>query len=300
MSAWRRLELPTWGLLVLCYAGWGLSTTWIAGHALPLAILGVALSGALHSSLSHEVLHGHPTPWRRVNATLVFPALTLVVPYLRFEATHLAHHHEESLTDPYDDPETNFRDPAVWARLGPGMKLLLRFNNTLAGRMLVGPLLGTAGFVLRERRAASCGESAVLRGWLWHVPAVAVVALWQGYVSDLPLWGLIAGAYGALSILKIRTFLEHQAHERSSGRTVIVEDRGILSWLFLNNNLHVVHHMHPRRAWYDLPALYRKKQAHYQRRNGGYVYRNYAEIFRRYFCHVKDPVAHPLWRSPGE
>ncbi len=30
---------------------------------------------------------------------------------------HMAHHRDAILTDPYDDPESNYLDPAVWARL---------------------------------------------------------------------------------------------------------------------------------------------------------------------------------------
>ncbi|MEL6683026.1 MAG: fatty acid desaturase, partial [Pseudomonadota bacterium] len=103
-------------------------------------------------------------------------------------------------------------------------------------------------------------------------------------------------AYLVMSLLKLRTFLEHQAHERASGRSVVIEDRGPFALLFLNNNLHVVHHMHPSVPWYDLPALYRLRKDHYLRRNGGYVYRSYGEVFARYFWRRKDPVAHPLWR----
>jgi fatty acid desaturase len=66
--------------------------------------------------------------------------------------------------------------------------------------------------------------------------------------------------------------------------------------LFLNNNLHVVHHMHPRTAWYRLPALYRSRKDHYLRRNGGYFYASYGQVLRQYFLTPKDPVAHPLWR----
>ena len=79
-------------------------------------------------------------------------------------------------------------------------------------------------------------------------------------------------AYAALSILKIRTFLEHQAHERARGRTVIIEDRGPLAWMFLNNNLHVVHHMHPKMPWYRLPELFRSNRERYLSRNDGYIF----------------------------
>jgi fatty acid desaturase len=68
-------------------------------------------------------------------------------------------------------------------------------------------------------------------------------------------------------LLRIRTFLEHRAHEAARARTVIIEDRGPLSVLFLNNNFHAVHHMHPAVPWYRLPAVYRANRAHYLRRS---------------------------------
>ena len=36
---------------------------------------------------------------------------------------------------------------------------------------------------------------------------------------------------------------------------MIIEDRGPLSLLFLNNNYHVIHHIHPRVPWYKLPYV---------------------------------------------
>ena len=53
-------------------------------------------------------------------------------------------------------------------------------------------------------------------------------------VSEMPFWAYLLSAYLGLSLLKIRTFLEHQAHEKARGRTVIIEDRGPLALLFLN------------------------------------------------------------------
>ena len=77
--------------------------------------------------------------------------------------------------------------------------------------------------------------------------------------------------------------------------TVVIEDRGLLSMIFLNNNLHVVHHMHPQTAWYDLPKMFAENREHYLKRNDSYYYRSYAQIFRAHFLRTKDPVPHPLW-----
>ena len=83
--------------------------------------------------------------------------------------------------------------------------------------------------------------------------------VWLVTISPMPFWAYALAVYVALSILKIRTFLEHRAHADPAARTVIVEDRGPLALLFLNNNLHVVHHAHPGVPWYALPALYRAR-----------------------------------------
>ncbi|ASP19109.1 fatty acid desaturase [Antarctobacter heliothermus] len=291
----RGLEWPTLVLLALCYALWALGTTVGAAMWLPLGMVMVVIGAALHSSLTHEMLHGHPFTSPVWNAVLVFPALSLVVPYLRFKDTHMAHHRDAILTDPYDDPESNFMDPKVWGRLPRWGRALLRVNNTLAGRMLLGPLIGTLGFVMWDARALRRGDRRVALGWLLHVPAVGVVVWWMVAVGQMPVWAFLVSTYAALSVLKIRTFLEHRAHETAQARTVIIEDRGLLALLFLNNNFHIVHHMHAMVPWYRLPALYRENRDRYLSRNGGYRYATYGEVFRRYFWRAKDPVPHPLY-----
>ena len=290
----REIEWPTFGVLAVCYGLWLVAVFGLSQVSLPLAIVIVILMGTQHSSLTHEVIHGHPTPWRAVNAMLVFPPLTLAIPYLRFRDQHLAHHHDEIITDPYDDPETNYLDPAIWARTHPLMRRIMQVNNTLAGRILIGPAVGLWGFWGGDIRAIRAGDRAALWGWLLHLPPLALV-IWVISLSPMPLWAYVLATYFSISLLKIRTFLEHRAHDKARGRTVVVEDRGLFSLLFLNNNFHVVHHMHPRTAWYDLPGLYKSRREHYLARNDGYRYANYAEVFARYFWRAKDPVPHPLW-----
>lgn len=280
---------PTLGLIVGVYACWALALYLPVWAAVPV----LALLIAQHSSLQHEALHGHPFASQGLNDTLVYPPLGLIVPYARFKATHLAHHRDAIITDPYDDPESNYLDPQVWSRLPGPVRALLRLNNTLAGRLALGPLIGTIAFLRSESRS---GDPGVARVWGWHLPAVLGVLLVVA-ASPLPLWAYLVAAYLGMSLLKLRTFLEHQAHDRASARSAIVERGGVFGLLFLNNNLHLVHHMHPQVPWYRLPALYRARAAHYQRRNGGYVYRSYGQVIRRYLFAAKDPVAHPLFQG---
>lgn len=287
------VEWPTLALLVLCYALWAVGTTWAAALSLPLGMAVTLLGLVLHSSLQHEVLHGHPFRNPHLNHLLVFLPVGLAFPYGRFRDTHLDHHRDEHLTDPYDDPETNFLDPKVWARLSRPVRALLRFNNTLFGRMLVGPAIGYALFLRADLAAIRAGNRRVLRDWLLHGAGLALVALWLSWAS-MPFWAYLVSAYGALSVLKIRTYLEHRAHDIPRGRSVIVERGGILGFLFLNNNLHALHHARPKVAWYRLPGLYRDRRDELLRRNDGYHYRSYGQIFRAYFLRAKDPVPHPL------
>ena len=290
-------DWPTLAMIFFCYGFWAAATLWLPGISIFLAILVTAVLIGFHSSLQHEVIHDHPFRNRLLNAALVFPSLNLAIPYLRFRDTHLAHHRDADLTDPYDDPESNYVDPLVWARLPLPVRLALRVNNTLIGRLAFGPLIGQISFMRGDAGLIRDGDRAVLRGWLWHLPAAGIVLAWVLWIGTMPLWAYAIAAYLGLSMLKLRTFLEHQAHESARGRTVVIEDRGFFAWLFLNNNYHVVHHMHPKVPWFQLPALFRDNRDKYMRRNHGYYYRSYAEVIGRYLFRPKDPVAHPIWRG---
>jgi len=290
-----RVEWPTLALIVIAYFVWAIGLFWLPLLWMPLAFAAVLAGIVLNSSLQHEVLHGHPFPGHTMaGAALVYPALNLCIPYERFRDTHLKHHLDSNLTDPYDDPESNYMDPGVWQGLNAPLRGLLRANNTLFGRILLGPAISQVVFMKSDLREIRGGDLLVLRAWAGHLVSVVAI-LWLVSLSPMPVWLYLIAAYLGLGVLKIRTFLEHQAHEKVRGRTVVIEDRGPLAFLFLNNNFHVVHHMHPRLPWYRLPELYFANREKYLSRNDGYRFRNYAEVFRAFFWRAKDPVPHPLW-----
>lgn len=289
------VEWPTLLMMVATYGVWGLGTAalWQVSALLALGVTTLAI--AQFSSLQHEVLHGHPFRNRAWNEALVFAGITLFIPYGRFRDTHLAHHHDPILTDPYDDPESNFMDPVAWARISRLRQVLLRFNNTLLGRIVVGPAFSIQAVVTGDLAAIVAGDRAVAVAWLLHVPGLVMVFGWLHLVGTMPVWAYFLAAYAGFGLLKIRTFLEHRVHEDPRARSVVIEDRGWLALLFLNNNFHSVHHCSPNVAWYRLPSLYAAKREHYLKRNEGYVFASYGEVFRAYFFRAKDPVPHPLW-----
>ena len=295
----KRIEWQTLLVLAGCYGVWVFGVTTVAAWSVWLAVPIVALAICLQSSLRHEAIHGHPTPWPVVNTILISPAFDLLVPYGRFRDTHLAHHLDAKLTDPYDDPESNYFDPVIWERVPRWAQRVLQANNTIAGRLVLGPLLGMITFVRGDWALIRRCVPGVLAAWAWHGVGVIVVIVVLWVWGAMAWWAYGVAVYLSMSLLKLRTFLEHRAHDLSRARTAIVEDRGLLAFLFLNNNLHVVHHMHPNVAWYDLPARYRAGRARYLASNESYVYSSYGAVIRQYFWRGKDPVAHPLypWRG---
>ena len=105
-------------------------------------------------------------------------------------------------------------------------RTLYRFNNTLAGRMLIGPVLSMATFYRTDIRAMLRGDRAIWRAYVLHAAGLAPVILWAMMVSTVPLWAYLFACYCAHAILRIRTYLEHRAHDHVGARTVVIEDRG--------------------------------------------------------------------------
>jgi fatty acid desaturase len=294
-----RLEWPTLGLIALTYGSWAAAGLWLWPIAPLLALAVMAVLAALQSSLVHECLHGHPTANSRVNEALVALPLYLVYPYRRYRATHMAHHHDPRLTDPFDDPESYYRARWQVRAMPRALRALLTANTTMLGRLILGPWIAAVGFFASELRLAVANAPGLRRAWALHLPAVALVlaAVWA---MGIPLWAYVLGVvWPSLSLIAIRTYAEHRWHEDPSGRTIIVE-RSPLAWLFLHNNLHIVHHLNPKVAWYALPALYAARRAEFRAANHGYWYPDYWTLFRAHALRAKEPLAHPALRlEPG-
>jgi fatty acid desaturase len=182
------------GLLAVCYAAW-LGATWSYSLIGPwVLVVLIAPLVTLHSSLQHEALHGHPTRSARLNEALVFLPVGLLFPYRRFKTLHLRHHNDETLTDPYDDPESFYLAAADWRKLPGGIQKVLDFNNTFAGRFTIGPLVMLVGFMASEVRLIRRGDRQVLGAWACHAAGVAAVLVWTAFCG-IPLWLYAAAAY---------------------------------------------------------------------------------------------------------
>lgn len=282
-------------LIVFCYFTAG--TLVVNPFGLPLIpqmLLLIPLI-TLHSSLQHECLHGHPFQSQRLNDLIIYPSIGIFLPYFRFKDLHMKHHHNAALSDPYEDPESYYLTAEEWEKLGWIKRQLFRFNNTLSGRMLVGPALSIWRFTTKDVME---GDAKIRRVWLAHILTMAALLSLVAVYGSLPVWAYLICCYGGYSLLTVRTFLEHQAHESIRARTVINEDRGLFAFLFLNNNLHVVHHAYPALAWYRLPSFFKAHRDRFITMNRGYYFQSYAEIFRKFAFKTKEPVAYPL--APGK
>lgn len=290
VSAW---EWPTLALAALIYGGWLAVTA--AWTLLPASLAAALLAWlvAWQSSLQHEIIHGHPTPSRRLNRALGWPPLGLWLPFELFRRAHLRHHREPWLTDPIEDPESAYLTAAVWERLGPAGRGLRRFNLTLAGRLSLGPFLTLGTVWGSEARRVAAGDRADLGVWLRHLAGAAAVLAWLA-AAGVPIWayGLFCALPG-LALTRLRAFAEHRFADEPEHRTAIVEGSWLFGPLFLFNNLHVVHHRWPGVPWYRLPALYRERRDWYVARNGGLVYRGYGDVARRFLLRPHDLPVHP-------
>lgn len=287
-------EWPTLAALAGCYILWFFSVLWHAQLGF-WWVLPAVYATTLHSSLQHEMLHGHPTRSLRFNELLVFPALGLFIPYRRFRYLHLRHHRDEYLTDPYDDPESWYLSGSQWGTTGFVLRALLNLNGTLAGRIVLGPALSLYAFCSSEADLIRRGKRHVVRDWGYHGIGLVFVIFVLVQV-ELPLWQYaLLVAYPAFSLLMIRTFIEHRAAQQVGHRSAIVETGWCMSLLYLNNNLHALHHRYPTLSWFRLPAIWSNERTSVLEENGHYHFTGgYLSIAKRWLFCQREPVRHPF------
>lgn len=289
-----KIEWPTWLLLVATYGTWIILTlnwTAIPGWILWL-IAGYTV--ALHSSLQHEAIHGHPTRNVRLNLALAWPPLSLWLPIELYLENHMRHHRNE-LTNPESDPESFYLPREKWLGLKPWQQRLLIANNSFLGRLLIGPFLVTGQQWREEYRRLAGGDYGHAGILARHAASVAVMLFWLLAVCEMPLYlYLLAFVWPGTSMMLMRSFLEHRHDPDEARRTALVDGCPLTRLLFLNNNYHWVHHYYPGLAWYRIPTVARQQREEVLARNGNYVYSGYWEIARRYLL---KPWTHPAYPS---
>lgn len=291
-----RVEWPTVWIALAVYLPivGSLAAVWLQAAPWWAAAPVLAWCVAWQASLQHEVIHGHPTPWRWMNRLIAGPPLLVFVPFDRYRDSHLAHHTDARLTDPLDDSESWYVTAERWRRAGRVERSLRWTMNTLAGRVVLGPLWLMAQAVVTDSRDLVAGRRLFpLAGHFMQLLALA----WILSAVGVPLWGYLAlVVWPATGMMLIRSFAEHRPDPSPACRSVIVENGGALGWLFLSNNLHALHHERPGLPWYLLRRVYRDGADGILSRNGGYRFDSYVKLAATYLFSPRDHPIHPLYR----
>jgi fatty acid desaturase len=294
----RHIEWPTAALAFVIYGSW-LAATWFY-RDLPwwtLTAIGAWII-AWQLNLQHETIHGHPTRNRAMNEAIGCWPLSLWLPYPIYRSTHLAHHRDQNLTDPLDDPESYYWADHQWGALGPLGRALVAAQSTLLGRMILGPAWIISRFLRFLARDFWRGKGKTRPIVARHLVECAAVLTWVIGVCGMPFWLYVACfVYPGVSLALIRSFAEHRAEQEVGKRTAIVENARILGPLFLFNNLHAAHHLRGRLPWYQVPKFYRLNRAALIESNGGLVYNGYFDVARRYLLSSHDSTIHPGWNN---
>jgi len=293
---WYRYECPTWCVAVAIYGGW---LTLLRYHAaLPwwLIVLVGAWLIAWHGSLQHETIHSFASVPRPLRVTIASIPLGVFFPYGSFAREHRRHHRATRLTDPRVDPESFYHDPQRWERYPQLARVVLRWNQTLLGRLLLGAAIQIVGALIADLRLVARGDRRPLCDWAVHGALVVALLAWVSIVTAMPWWQyLLLVAYPGASLAMLRTFYEHSWSADVAHRTTVVENRFPFGLLFLNNNYHFVHHAAPTLPWYRIPAVWDQQRELYVQQNAEHYFRGYGGLARRWLIR---PVFEPI--SPGE
>ena len=296
-EAWfYRVEGPTALVAVAIYASWALLLVY---HAmLPWWLLGL-LGGYVvqwHFSLQHEAIHS----WRSLPAwlrsALVWPPLGLWFPFELYRRSHSQHHRNVHLTFPDEDTETYYHPAERWDRYGRLWLVVLIANQTLLGRLLLGPLIRPPRVWWREANRMLGGDFSNAGLWARHVAGVAAVLAFAAWCGVSPGRYLLLFAWPGMMYGMLRTFIEHRWGERPAQRTAVIESNAVFGLLFLWNNLHAVHHTFPTLSWFRVPRVWREHRARILEHNGGYVFSGYGEVARRWLLRPVFIPIHPTSR----
>ncbi len=246
----------------------------------------LVLCMTLQLSLQHEILHGHPTNNIIFNTILGWLQLGLFWNFNQFKRLHLIHHNDQNLTHPQRDPESYFHFKNEWAQYSPFRRFLYQMNQILLMRFVFGPAMG-----LYHHYGDMLKNPA--QGWVYipHFVMVGIILLLLHYYQfPIILW--VLASYIGLSFIAIRSFMEHRLHPNKNARTIIVESYYGLGFLYLYNNFHVVHHQHPKMAWYKIPAEFTKNRQKFIAMNDGYYFQSYWQIIKQFAFKPANPLVY--------
>ena len=283
---WKTLGVivAVYGLTVLTVVRYDVLTPWLA---IPM----LAVLGAWHLSMQHELLHGHPFRNQFINDAIGIIPVTLWMPYFAFKKDH-HEHHKSDLTNPELDNESFYVTQEQWDNAGPIRRAAWTANRTILFRMFVWTIVSTISYVTLVLKRAIRNEQGDRLAVVLHVIGVVAV-VYLVSLSSMPLWQFALGTvYGGRILNAIRPFPEHKYQNGVETKTAMIMAGPFMSLLMLNNNLHIAHHDDPKIPWYRVNELSKRVNAVERAREAGVLYEGgYAEVFRKFsFTPVDSPV----------
>jgi fatty acid desaturase len=296
MPLFYKYDGPTWVVALVLYSAWAALiwfhetlTWWI------VAPVGTYLV-AWHFSLQHEAIHSFRSAPKWLRWAVVMPPLGLWLPFPLYCAAHSKHHQNTHLTLPGVDTESFYVRQADWTKLSGLRRTLLTMNLTLAGRVLLGPILRLEKLIARETEKLRNGDFSHVAHWIAHFVLVAALFWYVSGVAGMKWWQYVLFiAWPAFGLGWVRSFAEHRYGHRPGERTAITESNLFWGVLFLNNNLHAVHHVFPKMPWWQIPGYWRAHREQILAHNGHLYFRGYGEIAHQWVLKPIFTPPHPRW-----
>lgn len=289
---------PGWNLVALFFVALWVVGAWLVLRGSHIAIqlvgytgIGVAIHGLV--VLMHEGIHGSLFRSKGIDRWFGFLlGVPTMVSFTAYRVTHLAHHRYNRTED----------DPDEFTNLTRSNRLLaLAFYAWMVAGTFVYfffhvPLTALARGTRRERVAvvAEYLTLAVLYGALvattWHFGTLGTIL----HCWVLPM--IVAVIFG-----NIRGWAEHMMTVPGNPltQTRTVKSNFVVSFLTLNLNYHLEHHLFPGIPWYNLRKLHTLLEPDF-RRAGAFIYNSYLRFLWDAACtgvHGYAPEHRPVYAS---
>jgi beta-carotene hydroxylase len=234
-------------LVAVAMALTGMLSLWFAVPV--VAVLTYASYTVTHDSI-HGSISGSSRSMRWINKALGYmTAWILMIPLTAHRHEHMAHHRHTN--DPAHDPDfpvSRMQDSVLSAAHAAVQITVGQFSHYFRHRWSKAPA---------QQNLAMCLEVAAA-----IVPRLVVLV--SGYwIEGLALF-VLAWLLGVVVLLYLFAYIVHRPHEQE-GRyidtsTILVPGPlgGFLTWLWLFQNYHSIHHLFPRVPFYHYAKLYKE------------------------------------------
>jgi fatty acid desaturase len=296
----RRLhaKVPVWNLVCVLYPlAWFVTAAtvqWLTAGRVEILqwvirVAGIILIGIFIQAIAilmHEALHGNLFQSARLNrwATFAF-GLPAFFSGTAYKAAHLNHHRQTRTQQDQDEIANLFKTPAQYRAIF----YALFFAATFTYLFIVLPRTAIQIGTYKERCAIALEYAAIVMIYL----GVIIWGVSAGHANWL-LWYWILPMPVAMFLSNIRGLSEHlcTSTDHVLEKTRTIRSNGLVSFLMLNLNYHLEHHLFPGVPWYNLRKVHKELQPVYAAARP-FVERSYIRyalkaLFRGPFHEIRD------------